>query len=151
MLTTAAVRALDADELAAVLAHERAHLRERHHLVVAAANGLERAFPHVPLFAAAAVETARLVELCADDAAAGDTDQVSVAAALLALAGMRAPQAALAAAACGGAARVTRLLAPATPVGVARRCVVLTLLTLVTVAPALLAAYPALAAAGAFV
>ena len=149
VLTTAAVTALDPDELAAVIAHERAHLRQRHHLAVAAAHGLARAFPGVPLFAVAAVEIARLVELCADDAAADVTDHVSVAAALLALAGMRAPQAALAAAACGGTARVARLLAPATPVGLARRSAVLTVLTVVTVAPAVLAAYPALAAAGA--
>jgi hypothetical protein len=149
VLTTGAVKALDADELAAVIAHERAHLRERHHLAVAAAIGLARAFPRVPLFAGAADETARLVELRADDVAAGDTDQVSVAGALVALAGMRAPEAALAAAACGGTARVARLLAPATPVGLARRSAVLTVLTVVTVAPAVLAAYPALAAAGA--
>lgn len=149
VLTTGAVRALDADELAAVIAHERAHLRERHHLAVAAANGLASAFPRVPLFAAAAAEIARLVELRADDAAAGDTDHVSVAAALVTLAGMRAPQAALAAADCGGAARVTRLLTPVTPVGIARPFAVLTVLTLVTLAPAILAAYPAFAAAGA--
>lgn len=149
VLTTGAVKALDADELAAVIAHERAHLRERHHLAVAAALGLSQAFPRVPLFAAAAVEIARLLELRADDAAAGDTDHVSVAAALVALAGMRAPQAALAAAACGGAARVTRLLAPVTPVGFARRSAVLTALTVITLAPGVLAAYPAFAAAGA--
>lgn len=149
VLTTGAVRSLDADELAAVIAHERAHLREHHHLAVAAANGLATAFRGVPLFSAAASEIARLVELRADDAAASDTDNVSVAAALVALAGMRTPKAALAAAACGGAARVTRLLSPATPVGVARRSAVLTVLTVVTLAPAGLAAYPALAAAGA--
>lgn len=149
VLTTGAVSALDPDELAAVIAHERAHLRERHHLAVATANGLARAFARIPLFAASAAEVARLVELRADDAAAGDTDHVSVAAALVTLAGMRAPQAALAAVACGGAARVTRLLAPITPVGIARRVAVLTVLTVVALAPAFLAAYPAFAAAGA--
>jgi Zn-dependent protease with chaperone function len=149
VLTTAAVHALDHDELAAVMAHERAHLRERHHLVVAAACGLARAFPGVPLFATAAREVARLVELRADDAAALDTDQVSVAAALVALGGMRAPRAALAAAETAAAARVTRLLQPVTPVGLARPLVVVSALALVTMAPALLTAYPAVAAAGA--
>jgi Zn-dependent protease with chaperone function len=81
VLTTATVSALDDDELAAVIAHERAHLRERHYLAVGAANGLARAFPGVPLFATAAAEIARLVELRADDVAARDTDQISVAAA----------------------------------------------------------------------
>lgn len=149
VLTTGAVRALEEDELAAVIAHERAHLRERHHLAVATASGLARAFPLIPLFATAAAEVARLVELRADDAAAGETDHVSVAAALVTLAGMRAPQAALAAAGSDGAARVTRLLAPVTPVGAARPLALVTVLAVVTVAPVVLAAYPALAAAGA--
>ncbi|MEX2290545.1 MAG: M56 family metallopeptidase [Mycobacteriales bacterium] len=149
VLTTAAVAALDEDELAAVIAHERAHLRERHHLVVGAASGVVRAFPGVPLFATAASEIARLVELCADDAAARDTDQISVAAALVTLAGMRAPRAALAAADRGGAARVSRLLGPVAPVGIARPIAALCGLTVVLLAPAVLAAYPALAAAGA--
>jgi Zn-dependent protease with chaperone function len=149
VLTTAAVQALDHDELAAVMAHERAHLRERHHVVVAAACGLARTFPGVPLFSTAAREVARLVELRADDVAARDTDEVSVAAALVALAGMRAPQAALAAAQTAAAARVRRLLQPVTPVGLTRRLVVVSALAVVTSAPALLTAYPTLAAAGA--
>ena len=149
VLTTSAVRALEEDELAAVIAHERAHLRERHHLAVAAAHGLAAAFPRVPLFAAAAAEVPRLVELRADDAAACHTDHLSVAGALVTLAGMRAPQAALAAADSNGAARVTRLLAPVSAIGVARPLALITVITVVMLAPAMLAAYPALAAAGA--
>lgn len=149
VLTTATVAALEPAELAAVIAHERAHLRQRHHLALAAARGLARAFPAVPLFAVAAVEIARLVELCADDAAASDTDGVSVAGALVTLAGMRAPAAALAAASSVGAVRVSRLLEPGKTVGVTRRAAVLLGLALLVVAPVLLAAYPAFAAAGA--
>lgn len=149
VLTTAAVSALADDELAAVIAHERAHLRERHHLVVGGANGLALAFPGVPLFATAAVEIARLAELRADDAAARHTDQMSVAAALVTLVGMRAPRAALAAADRSEAARVSRLLEPLARVGIARPVALLCGLTVVLLAPAVLAAYPALAAAGA--
>jgi Zn-dependent protease with chaperone function len=149
VLTTAAVDALDADEVAAVIAHERAHLRGRHHLAVAVASGLRRAFPLAPLFATAADEIARLVEMRADDVAARGTDRISVAAALVALAGMRAPRAALAAADSAGASRVMRLLEPAGPVPVRRPLMVVTSLTLLLLAPALLAAYPAFAAAGA--
>jgi Zn-dependent protease with chaperone function len=149
VLTTAAVSGLDSDQLAAVIAHERAHLHERHDIAVAVANGLARAFPLVPLFAAAATEIARLVEMRADDAAARDTDQISVAAALVALAGMRAPRAALAAADTAGATRVMRLLDPAGPVGIRRPVAVVATLTLLLLAPALMAAYPAFAAAGA--
>ena len=149
VLTTAAMGGLDGDELAAVIAHERAHLRERHHIAVAVAAGVARAFPLVPLFAAAAAEIARLVEMRADDVAARDTDQVSVAAALVALAGMRAPRAALAAAETAGAARVMRLLQPGAPVGTGRAAAVVVTMTLLLLAPALVAAYPAFAAAGA--
>ncbi len=42
VLTSAALAALSPDELAAVLAHERAHLSGRHHLALAAAAGLSR-------------------------------------------------------------------------------------------------------------
>ena len=149
VLTTATVGGLERDELAAVIAHERAHLRERHHITVAVANGLARAFPRVPLFAASAVEIARLVEMRADDAAARETDQISVAAALVALAAMRAPRAALAAADTAGVARVMRLLEPGGPVRLGHRVALLAALTLLLLAPALLAAYPAFAAAGA--
>lgn len=149
VLTTAAVAGLDADELSAVIAHERAHLRERHHIAVAVANGLARAFPGLPLFATAAGEVARLVEMRADDAAAHDTDQISVAAALVALAGMRAPRAALAAADSAGTTRVLRLLEPASPVGMARPVAVVGALTLLLLTPAVVAAYPAFAAADA--
>jgi Zn-dependent protease with chaperone function len=149
VLTTAAVAALDPGELAAVVAHERAHLRQHHHLVLAAAAGLARAFPGVPLFAVAAVEIGRLVELAADDAAACDTDGVSVAGALVTLAGMSAPLSALAAATSVGALRVQRLLEPSPALGVRRRVGIVLALTLVVITPGLVAAYPAIAAAGA--
>jgi len=69
VLTSAALDALSPDELAAVLAHERAHLSGRHHLALAAAAGLDRAFGFVPLFRVAREQTAVLVEMLADDRA----------------------------------------------------------------------------------
>ncbi|WP_017600072.1 M48 family metalloprotease, partial [Nocardiopsis lucentensis] len=86
VLTSAALAALDDAGLAAVLAHEREHLRGRHHLLVALARGVRRAFPFVPAFAHARAEVARLTELAADDAAASATDRLTVAEALLSLA-----------------------------------------------------------------
>ena len=149
VLTTAALAALDSQELAAVLAHERAHLRQRHHLALALARGLARGFAPVPLFRVGSLETARLVELAADDAAASDTSGVSVAGALITLAGMRAPASALAAATSVGALRIRRLLEPQRAVGLAQRSAVLVALGLVLMTPAVLTAYPAVAAAGA--
>jgi Zn-dependent protease with chaperone function len=48
VVATAALRALDDERLAAVLAHERAHLRQRHHLLRATAEALAVALPFVP-------------------------------------------------------------------------------------------------------
>ena len=142
VVTTAALHTLSADELAAVLAHERAHLRGHHHLAVGAARILDRAFPGVPLFSRGRAETERLVELLADDAAARQVNRVEVASALVTLAGMRAPAPALAAAQGAGVARVTRLLRPAAPLGPAQRIVAATATMLVVAGPVALAAWP---------
>ncbi|MFE3456679.1 M56 family metallopeptidase [Nocardiopsis aegyptia] len=116
VLTSAALAALDEAGLQAVLSHERAHLRGRHHLLVALTRGIERAFPFVGAFASARSQTAALVELAADDAAASATDRLTVAGALLALARggspvrSPAPTAVLAAAGSADGRRVRRLI-----------------------------------------
>ncbi len=61
VVTTAALAALSGDELAAVLAHERAHLRGRHHLAAGAARTLDRAFHGVPLSSQGRAEIERLM------------------------------------------------------------------------------------------
>lgn len=146
VVTTAALHTLTADELAGVLAHERAHLRGRHHLAVGAARILDRAFPGVPLFSRSRVETERLVELLADDAAARQVSRVEVASALVTLAGMRAPAPALAAAQGAGVLRVNRLLRPAAPLGVAQRVAAASAAVLVVAGPVALAAWPLVSA-----
>jgi Zn-dependent protease with chaperone function len=70
VLTTGALAVLDPEQLAAVLAHERAHLAGRHHLMLAATRSLAAVAPFVPLFARGSAEVARLAEMRADDAAA---------------------------------------------------------------------------------
>jgi hypothetical protein len=62
---------LDQAELAAVLAHERAHLRERHDLVLLPFTALLRAFRWSPAARAAAGSVALLLEMLADDHAVG--------------------------------------------------------------------------------
>ncbi|MFD8382370.1 M56 family metallopeptidase [Streptomyces sp. NPDC059679] len=89
VITAGALRALGHAQPAAVLAHERAHLAERHHLVLTWSAAMARAFPRIPLFRDGRAEVARLVELCADDAAAARTDRLTVAEALLAVASGR--------------------------------------------------------------
>jgi Zn-dependent protease with chaperone function len=118
VLTTAALGALDDVQLAAVLAHERAHQRGRHHLLVALAGSLAAAFPRVRAFRQGHEQVARLVELIADDAAAAASPRLKVAEALLALAAP-APAAAAALGAGGSAtgARIRRLITAPAPLG----------------------------------
>jgi Zn-dependent protease with chaperone function len=65
VLTTAALRLLDDAQLAAVMAHERAHQAGRHHLLVSLAAVPAAAFPWLPAFARVRDEVARLAELAA--------------------------------------------------------------------------------------
>ncbi len=60
---------LSPDELAAVIAHERAHLTQRHDIVLVAFRAWHSALPWFPIAARAAEEVAVLVELLADDTA----------------------------------------------------------------------------------
>jgi len=117
VLTTGALAVLDPEQLTAVLAHERAHLAGRHHLLLAVTRSLAAVAPVVPLFARGTGEVARLAEMRADDVAARRGGRRPLLAALLAM-GTGAPAAQAPAAwlaATGGvvAARVRRLAEPA--------------------------------------
>lgn len=115
VLTSAALGALDGDQLRAVLGHELAHLRGRHDLVLALADVVARALPFVPLFIAARGELRALIEMVADDVAAGDHDRDVLASALLSVAEGSAPAATLAAGGPTAAVRIRRMLSPAHP------------------------------------
>lgn len=111
VLTSGALALLDPAQLASVLAHERAHLAGRHHLMIALTRGLAAAFPGVPLFTKGTSYVARLAEMCADDAAASRHGRPTLITALVAMAtGTAVPGSALGAAACAVSARVQRLL-----------------------------------------
>lgn len=81
VVSTGAVELLDEAELAAVLAHERAHLRNRHDLVLLPFSALVRAIP-LPSLRAARGAVAGLVEMVADDHAAAVCGRSVTAAAL---------------------------------------------------------------------
>lgn len=81
--TEGLTRHLGEDAVAAVLAHERAHLAGRHHLLVAAAEALKATLPFVPLFRRAPGAIRDLVELAADVSAARACGQAAVRNALL--------------------------------------------------------------------
>lgn len=146
VLTTAALSALAPEELDAVLAHERAHLRGRHHLVVAWAVGLARALPWVSLFRTGTVEVARLVEMVADDAATRQHDRLTVARALVLLSGQTAPAAAMGAAGPTALLRVRRLAAPVDPLGWWRAALGLAAAGVALVLPVAIAVLPAVEA-----
>lgn len=67
VISAGALRVLDRNELAAVLAHEHAHLRQRHDLVLLPFSSLKRAFPRAAFVSACYQAVALLVEICADD------------------------------------------------------------------------------------
>lgn len=147
VLTTAAIEALDHQQLAAVLAHERAHLSGHHHLILAAANALQRAFPGVAAFRHARQALGSLVEMTADDTAVRENDRLTVATALVRL-GERGiiPAAALGAGDVSALTRVRRLLSPERPLGI-HRTVIATFATGALLAlPLFLAIAPASAA-----
>jgi Zn-dependent protease with chaperone function len=96
-------------EVAAILTHERAHLRARHDLVLEAFTAVHAAFPRLVRSANALRAVRLLVELLADDAAVRATGRTPLARALVACASGRAPSGALAAAGPSTVLRVRRL------------------------------------------
>jgi len=121
VISSGAFAALTPEQLHAVLAHERAHLRFRHHLVLALATALARAFPRVPLLTQAQSQLAVLAEMAADDTAARRHRPEDLAAALVILASTGARPATLAATGPEAIARLQRILAPQQPrKGIAR-------------------------------
>jgi hypothetical protein len=146
VLTTAALRMLSPAQLAAVLAHERAHLASRHQLLMTLARAGRLVLPFVPLLREADAQVARLAELHADDTAARACDGGPLAAALVILATSGSHEPAIAAAATDVARRVTRLLRPAEPLGAAQRLLVRAGVAALALSPVLLALVPALIA-----
>lgn len=69
VLSSGALRSLEHDELAAVLAHEAAHLRQHHHLIMALAAGVSRFLRWVPLISAADDALPHYLEIAADNQA----------------------------------------------------------------------------------
>jgi Zn-dependent protease with chaperone function len=95
--------------LAAILSHERAHLRARHDLVLEAFIAVHTAFPRFVRSGSALDAVRLLVELLADDAAVRATGPGPLARALVTCAAARTPSGALAAGGPTTLLRVQRL------------------------------------------
>ncbi len=140
---------LDAAELAAVLAHERAHLRERHDLVLLPFLALLRAFRWAGIARQAYGAVGLLVEMHADDRALRHRPARELATALLrvgAAGGGAVPSGALAVAGraeeCEVAARVVRLLRPAPGLSNAAVALVIAISAAIVTIPAALLVLP---------
>jgi bla regulator protein blaR1 len=124
VLSSGTLRALTDAELAAVLAHERTHARERHDLVLLPFTALRRLLPRSRLVAEAAAVVGLLVEMRADDAACRGSDPDILRAALRRFGDPPAPAGALGMADTAVRARVHRL-AGLSPLPVVVRILVL--------------------------
>lgn len=116
VVSAGTLRLLAREELHAVLAHERAHARERHDLVLLPFSSLLRVFPRARIVRDALAAVSLLVEMRADDRAACEQSRRLLATALLrfgTVAHADAPVGALGAADEGAVvARAVRLLRP---------------------------------------
>ena len=117
VVTTGALEQLDDAELDAALAHEHGHLVAHHHAALTVAAALEAAFGFLRVFGLAHEQQRRLLEMHADDMAARDSGQRTLATTLVRLATGQAPTGALAASGEATVLRVRRLLDPARPLG----------------------------------
>lgn len=100
VVSSGALDRLEETQLQAVLTHERAHLRHRHHLLLTAIDALAAALFWAPSFRAARRSMPILLEMTADDIAARRWGRQAVAAALRILTIAQSPAGGLAA---GGA------------------------------------------------
>lgn len=102
-------RHLSAESAAAVLTHERAHLRGRHHLLIMVIDAARRTLPFVPLFREAPGALRELVEMAADVEAVREHGRSAVRSALLAVTQHSVPRGALAIASDAVDIRLARL------------------------------------------
>jgi Zn-dependent protease with chaperone function len=152
VLSSGMVAELDGDQLAAVVAHERAHLREHHHLLLLPFVAWEAALPVLPAAGRAHAAVRELVEMRADDVAlaslSGTAPRRTLAQAIVAAAGgaggAGVPEGALAVGGSATGARVVRLLEPPAPLPAAARWAALTTAGLLLLLPTALLLLPAL-------
>lgn len=85
VVSTATLEALSGDELDAVLAHERAHLAQHHHVIAAISHELAYVFKPIPFISSSASTVPLYLEIAADNAARQITGARPLASALLKL------------------------------------------------------------------
>jgi Zn-dependent protease with chaperone function len=109
VVSEGALKSLADNEMAAILSHERAHLRARHDLVLEMFTAVHAAFPRFVRSGNALDAVRLLIEMLADDAAVRAAGPTPLARALVACASGRTPSGALAAGGPTTLLRVRRL------------------------------------------
>lgn len=109
VLSEGTYSALDDSEISAVLAHERAHLRARHDLVLEGFTAVYQAFPRIVRSKTALGSVRLLIEMLADDSARRVSGTTPLARALVACAGAHTPAGAMAVGGTGTLVRIQRL------------------------------------------
>jgi Zn-dependent protease with chaperone function len=152
VLSSGMLAELDDAQLAAVVAHERAHLSERHHLLLLPFVAWRAALPVLPAAGRAHDAVRDLVEMRADDVALGSLSgpepRRTLAAAIVAVAGGAGgvvPAGALAVTGGAVAVRVRRLLSPPRPLSAAARWTARTFALALLLVPTVLLLAPAAA------
>lgn len=146
VFTTGALSSLDDEQVRAVIAHERAHLRERHDLVLALAGALRRSLPRLASMRIGQAELAKLLEMRADDIALRNTDRLVMAKALVTLSAGPLPAGALGAGS-SALARLHRLVDPPRSIRWPIRLILTAGTVTLLVLPLVIAAEPAAIAA----
>ncbi|WP_433618681.1 M56 family metallopeptidase [Dactylosporangium sp. CA-139114] len=144
VLTSAAVERLRAPELAAVLAHERAHHAGHHYEITHWMRPLAAAFPRAGSCTLGRGQVDRLVELCADDTAARATAHIDLARALVSMAQpgpSGPPDGALGARGGDTLERLRRLLDPPPPLSWPARATIVAATAAALAAPIAMAAF----------
>jgi Zn-dependent protease with chaperone function len=146
VVSRGALTALSSAQLDQVLAHERAHLRARHHLALLVADTLAWSLWGRLGTRQARDRIADLAEMHADDAVES-TRRKELATAMFVLAGGAQPLGTLGATGGAVALRVRRLLAPSAPMSGRERAGLMTMVAVTVLLPVVIVVTPAVAAA----
>lgn len=146
VLSRGVLEVLREEEVRAVLAHETAHVEQRHDLVVLPFVALGATFPRLPAVRTAAAQVALLIEMLADDRATRRHPPAVLARALCTVGAAQVPDGGVGVAAStdGVLSRAHRLLSPPVPLGAAARAAVVLAAGLVLLAPVLGVVLPVL-------
>lgn len=125
VLSSGVLAVLREEEVRAVLAHESAHLEQRHDLVVLPFVALRETFPRLRPVRTAVAEVALLIEMLADDRAARRHPREVLARALYKVSAGPVPAGGLGAGGDDVLLRARRLLEPAPPLPIAGRLALL--------------------------